>query len=193
MTIGGNLMSDRRIKYTKMVLKESLLKLMEVKPIGKIQIKEICDLADVNRGTFYTHYNDQFDLLRQVQDEFAAEVKGLQDKRLTKSMSTLEMITELLNYFAAQLPMCKILFDTNGGNELISKLMNNAYDSFLDGWRQKNKDQSDRQLEMLYVFISNGAAAIIRNWVANDLKETPQEIAQFILQATNFGSSSFAA
>ena len=186
-------MSDRRIKYTKMVLKESLLKLMEVKPIGKIQIKEICDLADVNRGTFYTHYNDQFDLLRQVQDEFAAEVKGLQDKRLTKSMSTLEMITELLNYFAAQLPMCKILFDTNGGNELISKLMNNAYDSFLDGWRQKNKDQSDRQLEMLYVFISNGAAAIIRNWVANDLKETPQEIAQFILQATNFGSSSFAA
>ncbi|MCL1975558.1 MAG: TetR family transcriptional regulator C-terminal domain-containing protein [Firmicutes bacterium] len=186
-------MSDRRIRYTKKVLKESLLELMAVKSIGKIQIKEICDLADVNRGTFYNHYNDQFDLLRQVQDEFASEVNALQDKRLIKNMSTLEMITELLNYFAAQLPMCKILFDTNGGSELISKLMNNAYDSFLDGWRQKIKKPSERQLEMLYVFISNGAAAIIRNWVANDLKETPQEIAQFILQATNYGSSSFVS
>lgn len=186
-------MSDRRIKYTKMVLKESLLKLMAVKPIGKIQIKEICDLADVNRGTFYTHYNDQFDLLRQVQDEFAAEVNELQVKRLTKGMGALEMITELLDYFAEQLPMCKILFDTNGGNELINKLMNNAYDSFLDGWRQKIRNPSDRQLEMLYVFISYGAAAIIRNWVLNDMKETPQEIAQFILQATNYGSSSFAS
>ena len=184
-------MGDRRIKYTKMVLKESLLKLMEVKPIGKIQIKEICDLADVNRGTFYTYYNDQFDLLRQVQDEFAAEVKELQEKRQAKGMDTLEMITELVGYFSGQLPLCKILFGANGGGELINKLMSGAYDSFIKGWRQKLKDQSDRQLEMLYVFISNGAAAIIRNWVLGDMKETPQEVARFILQISNYGSSSF--
>jgi len=51
---------------------------------------------------------------------------------------------------------------------------------------------SDRRLEMLYVFISNGSAAIIRNWVLNDMQEPPKEVAEFILQATNFGSSSFA-
>ena len=184
-------MSDRRVNYTKMVLKESLLKLMAVKPIGKIQIKEICALADVNRGTFYTHYSDQFDLLRQVQNEFAAEVTELQDRRLTKGMGALEMITELLKYFAEQRAMCKILFDTNDGDALIKRLMNNAYDSFLDGWKQKLKDPSDRRLEMLYVFISNGAAAIVRNWVLGDMRETPREVAQFILQATNYGSASF--
>ena len=184
-------MSDRRVKYTKMVLKESLLKLMEVKPIGKIQIKELCELADVNRGTFYTHYSDQFDLLRQVQDEFAAEITKLQDSRLTKGMSALEMITELLHYFTEQLPMCRILFNTNGGDELISKLMNSAYDRFLDGWKQKLKNPSDRQLEMLYVFISNGATAIVRNWILSNMRETPQEIARFILQASNYGSNSF--
>jgi len=184
-------MSDRRVKYTKMVLKESLLKLMADRPIGKIQIKEICDLADVNRGTFYTHYNDQFDLLRQIQDEFAAKVKDLRDKRLTKGMGALDMITELLKYFAEQLPMCKILFATTGGDELIGKLMDNAYTSFLDGWRQKLKNPSDRQLEMLYVFIANGSAAVVRNWVLGDMQQTPQEVARFIVQATNYGSSSF--
>ena len=185
-------MSDRRVKYTKMVLKESLLKLMANKPIGKIQIKEICELADVNRGTFYTHYSDQFDLLRQVQDEFAAEVKDLQDKRQAEAMGTLEMITELVSYFADQLPLCKILFGTTGGDELINKLMDSAYGSFLDGWKQKLKDPSDRRLEMLYVFISNGAAAIIRNWVLGDMGETPREVAKFILQISNYGSNSFA-
>ena len=185
-------MGDRRIQYTKMVLKESLLQLMAVKPIGKIQIKELCELADINRGTFYTHYSDPFDLLKQVQDEFAAEVIALQDKRQTQGLGTLEMITELVSYLAGQLPLCKILFATHGGDELINKLMNSAYDSFLDGWRQKLTNPSDRQLEMLYVFISNGAAAIIQNWVLGDMRETPREVAQFILQVSNYGSNSFA-
>jgi len=184
-------MSDRRVKYTKMVLKESLLKLMAVKPISKIQIKEICDLADINRGTFYSHYNDQYDLLKQVQDEFAAEINSFEEKRQTKGLDTLEMITELVGYFSDNLPLCKLLFGTNGGSELINRLMNNAYASFLAGWQQQTKKPSDRQLEMLYEFISNGAAAIIRNWVLGEMKETPQEVAQFILQVTNFGSHSF--
>ena len=184
-------MSDRRTKYTKMVLKESLLKLMEEKPISKIQIKEICELADVNRGTFYNHYTDQFDLLRQVQDEFAADMTELQGLRQANDLDTVEMLTELIGYLGGQLPLCKILFGTEGGNELINKLIDNTYESFLSGWRQKVKNPTDRQMEMLYVFISNGSSAIIRNWVMNDMQETPREIAKFIVQATNFGSSSF--
>jgi len=184
-------MSDRRVKYTKRVLKESLLKLMEQKPVNKIQIKEICELADVNRGTFYAHYNDQFDLLRQVQDEFAAEIKTIQGKRQTQEADTLGMITELMTQLAGQRPLCNILFGTNGDYDLINKLMDNAYTDFLNDWKQKFGNPSERQLEMLYAFISNGSAAIIRNWVVSGMKEEPGEVARFILQATNYGSHSF--
>ena len=48
--------SDRRVRYTKTVLKQSLLELMKDRPIGKITVTEICRLADVNRNTFYAHY-----------------------------------------------------------------------------------------------------------------------------------------
>jgi len=174
-----------------MVLKESLLTLMSDKPISKIKITEICDLADVNRGTFYAHYNDQFDLLKQVQDEFAAGVKELEDSRQTKGLSPLEVITELVGYFGEQLPLCRILFNTDGGSELINKLMDSAYTSFFDEWKEKLKDPSDDQLKMLYVFISNGAAALIREWVLGDLSGSPREIAQFILQTAHYGSDSF--
>ena len=184
-------MGDRRIKYSKMVLKESLLKLMTDKPINKITIKEICELADVNRGTFYAHYNDQYDLLRQIQDEFADEVKELKEKKETKVMSSVEMITELVSYFGEQRSLCKIIFNTTGDYELINKLMDNAYVSFLDEWRQKLKNVSETQMEMLYMFISNGSAAIIRHWVLGDMEETPKEVAKFIMQVSNYGSNSF--
>ena len=58
---------DRRVRYTKMVLKDSLLKLLSEKDISRITIKEICDGADVNRATFYAHYADQYDLLLPVE------------------------------------------------------------------------------------------------------------------------------
>jgi len=185
-------MSDRRVKYTKMVLKESLLKLMEEKPIGKIQIKEICELADVNRGTFYTHYNDQYDLLKQIQDEFATEVMELVDKRRSNTIDAQEMLTKLLSYISEQRPLCKLLFNTNGDYELlINKLMNLSYDSFIDNLKQSRGNLSEWRIDMLYVFISSVPASIIRHWALNDMKEPPREIAQFIMQAMTYGSNSF--
>jgi len=184
-------MGDRRSRYTKMVVKESLLALMADKPINKITIKEICEKADINRGTFYHYYQDQFDLLKQVQDEFANEVKELLEKRQTKVLDTVEMITQLISYFVEQRSLCKILFSTSGNYELINRLTQNAYEGFLANWRQQMGSLSDRQLEMLFEFISNGAAAIIHNWTMNDMQEPPREVAEFIVQATNRGSLSF--
>ena len=41
--------SDRRTRYTQMVLKKSLIEWMEQKPLAKITIKELCERADINR------------------------------------------------------------------------------------------------------------------------------------------------
>ena len=51
--------NNRRTVLTKRIFKETLMDLMKEKPISKITIKEICDLADMSRSTFYLHYQDQ--------------------------------------------------------------------------------------------------------------------------------------
>ena len=48
--------NDARVRYTQKVLKDSLLQLLEKKPINKITVKEVCELAELNRATFYAHY-----------------------------------------------------------------------------------------------------------------------------------------
>ena len=57
--------NNRRKIITKKILNDSLLELMQTKPISKITIKEICDLSDMSRSTFYLHYQDQSALLEQ--------------------------------------------------------------------------------------------------------------------------------
>ena len=184
-------MSDRRVKYTKMVLRESLLKLMADKPINKITIKEICESADVNRGTFYTHYNDQYDLLKQIQDEFASEVKELLSNRPSSEADSLDMITKVVTYFTEQRSLCKILFSDKGDFDFINRLMRNAYDDTLDEWGSNLKNPNPKRLEMIYSFLSNGSAAVIQKWVFGDMSEPPQDIARLIMQISKKGISGF--
>ena len=54
---------DRRTRYTRQVIKEAFLKLLEEKEYPKITVTEICRLAEINRGTFYLHYYDTADVL----------------------------------------------------------------------------------------------------------------------------------
>lgn len=54
---------DPRIRRTRQALQGALRELMNTRSIEEISVQDITDLADVNRATFYDHYNDKFGLL----------------------------------------------------------------------------------------------------------------------------------
>ena len=60
---------DRRTRRTKKLLTEAFIELLSVKKLNEITVKELCDKADVNRGTFYLHYQDIYDLKRQIETD----------------------------------------------------------------------------------------------------------------------------
>lgn len=57
----GLMKTDARIRYTRVVIKDSFVKLLKSQPINKITVKDVCDLAEINRVTFYKYYTDCFD------------------------------------------------------------------------------------------------------------------------------------
>ena len=61
--------TDARVRYTRRVLKESFLTLLRDKPVNRITVKEVCELAELNRATFYAHYSDCFALLESIEQE----------------------------------------------------------------------------------------------------------------------------
>ena len=57
---------DMRTKRTKKALKKALTVLMINESIEKISVTDICNEAEINRVTFYTHYNDKYELLSEL-------------------------------------------------------------------------------------------------------------------------------
>lgn len=61
--------TDRRIRRTRKLLQDALILLLRQKPLAKIQIKEIVEVADVARPTFYQHFQTKEQLLFSHIDE----------------------------------------------------------------------------------------------------------------------------
>ena len=61
---------DRRTTYTKQIIRETFMDLLQQKPIGKISVTEICTIAEISRSTFYLHYADCYQILEELQNEF---------------------------------------------------------------------------------------------------------------------------
>ena len=68
---------DRRIRRTKRLLIQALTKLMQQKQVNEITVKELTDLADINRGTFYLYYKDIFDMLEKIENELFGKLEGI--------------------------------------------------------------------------------------------------------------------
>ncbi len=60
---------NRSVLRTQNLLKTGLIELMQKKSVQQITVKELVEHVDLNRGTFYLHYKDIFDLLEQIEDE----------------------------------------------------------------------------------------------------------------------------
>ncbi|MCI5552855.1 MAG: TetR/AcrR family transcriptional regulator [Tenericutes bacterium] len=54
---------DLRIMKTKKALYQSLIQLMKEKTFEEIRVSDICELALINRSTFYAHFDDKYELL----------------------------------------------------------------------------------------------------------------------------------
>ena len=74
--------TDRRVRRTRALLLKGLIGLMKEKDIKDISVKELSDLADINRGTFYLHYNDIFDMVEKLEDELFVEFNAILDRNL---------------------------------------------------------------------------------------------------------------
>ena len=64
-----NKKDNQRTRLTKMLLKNSLIKLLYKKPIYQISVSELCSTAELNRSTFYKYYGNVQDLMKEIEDE----------------------------------------------------------------------------------------------------------------------------
>ncbi|SER26965.1 TetR/AcrR family transcriptional regulator [Piscibacillus halophilus] len=180
---------DRRKKYTRKVLKESLISLLSEKPISSVTVKELCQLADVNRSTFYTHYSDQYDLLEKIEEEIADDlVKYLNSYEITNEEQSLKITLKLVEYIKDNHYMFQILLNQNGDLMFEKRMMNIARRFIMFNWMEEHNVEHHYS-RYLSTFVVSGAINVIKDWIENDMDKSPKEIAEMISKFTNEGLS----
>lgn len=88
---------DRRLKKTDQAICQSLMELLTEKPFAKITVKEVAARADIERKTFYLHYDSLETVLTEIEqhlaDELADNLNGL---RVVTPASLLEVLDRLM-------------------------------------------------------------------------------------------------
>ena len=72
--------NDPRTRYTRKVIQDAFLEILKEKPVSRITVKEVCDKAEINRGTFYRHYQDCYDLLDKIEEEGLKEFEKMLER-----------------------------------------------------------------------------------------------------------------
>lgn len=180
---------DRRKKYTRMVLKDSMIKLLKDKQISEITVKEICELADVNRSTFYAHYLDLYDLLSKMEDEVLEDMKAyLNDHNFKQAEEAIKMTEKILQYIVANKEITQILLHENADPNFRKRVMKIAQKYLMVSWNLEEAVEVDFS-HYLSTFIIGGCLQMIKEWMDDDLKQPPKEMAVLINKFANHGLS----
>ncbi len=172
-----------------MVLKDSLIKLLSEKQISTITVKEICNLADINRSTFYTHYSDQFDLLDKIEEEIIEDMNEyLSQYNFKKEEESLQMTEKLLEYIVSKRDICQTLLNENGDTTFQKRVMNVAQRFLMKNWMAVNNLDEDMS-EYLSTFIISGSIHVIKSWLSHGMDKSPKQMAEIINHLTNKGLS----
>lgn len=182
---------DRRIQYTKKIIKETCLELLSEKDITKVSVSELCKKADINRATFYRYYLDIFDLLKKIEDDFVTELKNSYKDFNSKDNEFYDYILALLKTCLNNKKLVKILFYSNNSITFLNAILEDAYSRFKDKWQEEIPNIKEKDIEYATVYIFNGTLGIVNYWIQNEFDEDIEMLANSIVKLSYFGSTKF--
>lgn len=179
-------MEDRRIRYTKKVIKDTFIELLEKKPINKITVTELCRKSEINRATFYRYYEDVYDLMEKLKSQYVDELKAAIS--ISKDDYTISGFTsEILEVILRNKELSRILFSLKNGKDFLDDVLDIAHQKCVEKWNRYGKNVPQEQVGYLSTFITAGTIGILNEWIQNDYKEPPSEIANLIENMSHYG------
>lgn len=182
--------TDARVRYTKRMIREVFIGLLEQKPIDRITVTEICEKAEINRATFYKYYQDVYDLFDRIEDDiyeqFVQELGNLEKDGLHDTL--VRILTGFRDHFSEYLAV--LGKNTRGGylNEKISRRNYELFAPKIPFGEAGIRNEAEKK--MLYSYVSAGSGGILEYWCRGGMKETPDEIAdmmELLIDATMRG------
>ncbi len=145
--------TDLRILKTRNSIINAFITLRAKKNLDKITVKELADLAMINKATFYLHYKDIYDLSDTLENDALEQIiKAMPDPELMFSNPE-QGTKDLFQAFAAQGQLCNILFSGDRFDIFVRKIDHSIKEYIYQKYPEK---RNDLQTNILLSIINYG-------------------------------------
>ena len=171
---------DRRVRKTKKAMTEALAELMLEKPLNSISVREISELADINRGTFYLHYRDVYDMVDTLRSEMFEQFDEIVEKHsgMKNPNEIFPLLVELYNLLAENAKLVHVLIGKNGDAGFVDKLKEVIREKCFADIQSRLNTKNISEYKYLCNYIVYGCIGICGTWLEDGMKETPNEMAE---------------
>ncbi|MCD7808539.1 MAG: TetR/AcrR family transcriptional regulator [Erysipelotrichaceae bacterium] len=172
---------EQRINKTKNKIYDAFIKLAKEKPIHAMSISELCQLASINRSTFYHYYGSQYDVLNELSNQFLSTIeKKLLESDFNDQQSVQNKVALCFEYAKNNSELALLLMKNNTDIDFASRLFSiPMIESLL---HEKTSDLSSEEKKASLSFVTHGAYHLLLEWLEMPNNISAQQEAKLILK-----------
>ena len=183
-----NITIDRRVLRTKKNIRQAFLSLLSNKSLTHITVKELSDLADINRKTFYMYYSNIEDILAELEDELVQKLILVFEKELfeKKTFDSYSFFENLNRTIQEDMELYRIL----NHSDLLPHLIQRAKNALIEVFFRKYNisADSDNERYILYAeYAASGILSMYTKWFSSDSKMNLEELTKTAAEITLYG------
>ncbi|GHH97505.1 TetR/AcrR family transcriptional regulator [Neobacillus kokaensis] len=187
--------AEKRVNRTKRLIRDTLTELMEEKGFEGVTVRDLTEKAQINRGTFYLHYRDKYDLLEQSEDEIIKgivqlvnDIKPMEAVAFTSQGEPFPVIQKLFEYFQEHADFMKVILGPKGDPAFQVKLRELITQTFLQKIATEvNKEDMLVPVEFLTTYVSAAHVGVIQHWLETGMEKSPSEMTLILAKMTLLG------
>lgn len=181
-----NINFNQRYYSTEEKLQRALYSLLRIRSYNNISIKELCYEAGINRSSFYSHYQDINDLMIKIEQELSKSITQIFNP---KEKWDKEVFVKLFEFLLKNHDFYKAYLSST--DKMIME--QNDFLNFMETLKKHNLGNNFLSEERIYhmAFFAGGLKAISKSWIMSGCKETPQQMAEILVNEYKLNAKHF--
>ncbi len=192
-----NTKQERRYRRTENLILHGLTTLLQKKSIKEITVRELSDLVDINRSTFYLHYTDIYDLLEKTEQRLLKQLSDAVSENWTEPETPKNFYAFLEKTFtilSENAQLCSALMGPNGDIAFLRTIEKMFHEKGMRTLRSfAPKQLRDEDLLYAISFALSGCMGLVSQWLKNSCPEPPSHMAELTLILLREGTRSIGA
>ena len=170
---------DRRVRRTRRQLQAALAALLQEKELKDITVRELTQLADVNRGTFYSHYKDLYDMRQQMEEELFQQLAGMLSAYGAEMIrgGLKPILTAVFGFVLNNRAVFVTLLGRGGEEHFFSRLQALIYGMYSKEWDGFYDLGSGAEVNYYLEFVVSGVVGLVRAWARGGMEESAEAMA----------------